>query len=318
MNLHSKLISQFPKKRILVIGDIMLDEYFEGVAERISPEAPIPVLLQKNVRHVLGGAGNVAANAAALGAHVTLIGLVGADERARTLRTLCSKYNIRVRFFTEAGRPTTTKMRFVSGHHQLVRIDIEESRPIAAKTESALIRAIAVLPDHDIVIISDYAKGCMSAKIVTALHKRFGASRIIADMKPSNAPFYKGVRAITPNIKEAHDMTGIRGTNDTEAELVTKKLGETLKTAVVLTRSAAGISVREKGKECIHFTSTVQSIKDVTGAGDTLIATLALSLASGAPFTEAARIANIAAGVVVGKAGTAALSHRELEESVAQ
>ncbi len=308
-------IKQFPKKRVLVIGDVMLDQYIEGSAERISPEAPIPVLLQKSIRNVLGGAGNVAANAASLGARVTLIGVVGADVQARELRRLCAKSQVLAKFVT-AKRPTTTKMRFVSGHHQLVRIDMEDASRIPPPIEAQIVRMIRALPRHDAVIISDYAKGLMGKKIVDALREKFGAELLIADMKPSSAALYRGIRAITPNVKEAAEMTGVLASSDALAARVTKTLGARLKTSIVLTRGEHGVSVREKGKECRHFRNSVQTVRDVTGAGDTLIAAFALLLATGAPFLEAAGIANRAAGVVVGSAGTVALSRKELEHAL--
>src|SRR3989344_7296961 len=202
-------IRRFPKTKVLVIGDIMLDEYIDGSADRISPEAPIPVLLQKSGRHCLGGAGNVAANVSALGGVVTLLGVVGKDAHANILKQLCRKEGIAPRFIIDRVRPTTTKIRFVSDHHQLVRIDIEEAKPIAPAIEGQLIRVISALPKHEIVVVSDYAKGCMTKKVMRALRVRFGPNSIIADMKPVNARLYSGVRAITPNIKEAVALTSL-------------------------------------------------------------------------------------------------------------
>ena len=179
-----KYIARFPGKRVLVIGDVMLDEYVEGDAERISPEAPIPVLLQRSVRYVLGGAANVAANVAAQGGKVTLVGVVGKDSRARMLTRLCRSFSIAPNLKADPARPTTSKLRFISGHHQLVRIDIEEKMPVTGVVEHDIIRTIRALPSHDIVIISDYAKGCVTRNILAAVRARFGAARVIADMKP--------------------------------------------------------------------------------------------------------------------------------------
>ena len=316
MNDLSSLVRDFSRQRVLVLGDVMLDEYIDGVVDRISPEAPIPVLLQKKVRHTLGGAGNVAANAAALGAKVTLIGVVGTDPRGKILGQLARKSRIASRILPDTSRPTTTKIRFVSGHHQLVRIDIEEAHPIAGVMEGRMIRMIRSLPSQDAVIISDYAKGVVTKNVLKALRAHFGAKKIIADMKPVHAALYKGVYAITPNIKEAALMTGVHATNDMLAERVTRLLAKQLHTSVILTRGEHGVSAREKGKLCRHIHNSVQTVKDVTGAGDPLVSVFALASACGAAFLQAAAIANYAAGIVVGKAGTVVLTKKELQEGL--
>jgi rfaE bifunctional protein kinase chain/domain len=310
-----KYISQFRKKKVLVIGDIMLDEYIGGTAERISPEAPIPVLLQKSVRYILGGAGNVAANVAALGGQVTLMGLVGADERARHLSQLAKKASIATRFLTDIKRPTTTKIRFVVGSHQLVRMDIEDSRLASASMTTKLVTSIKALPHFDIVIISDYAKGCVGKKVVDALRKRFGNSAIIADMKPTNASLYKNILAITPNLKETAELTDIHATTSALADRAAKTLQENYNTSIVLTRGEYGVTALEKTADAsTHFAAKPLTVHDVTGAGDTLVAVFALMMAAGAPFLDAAEMANVAAGVVVGVGGTHALTRKEIEE----
>lgn len=315
----SKFIAQFSKKKILVIGDVMLDEYRVGTADRISPEAPIPVLLQKSVRYVLGGAGNVAANAAALGAHVTLMGIVGTDGPAKVVRNLCREKNIAPRFLIDMDRPTTTKIRFVSGHHQLVRIDIEDTHVLTGKEETQMVALIRKLSKHDFVIVSDYAKGCITKKVLDALRAKFGAHHIIADMKPRNAPLFEGILAITPNVKEAAELSGIMALTNAHALRVVKALEKDLQTSIILTRGEHGVTVFDHDtRETAHFRSEVHSVKDVTGAGDTLIAVLALMVASGATLVEATELANFAAGTVVGVAGTHALSKRELERYLKQ
>lgn len=312
----SSLVRDFSKQRVLVLGDVMLDEYIDGVVDRISPEAPIPVLLQKKVRHTLGGAGNVAANASALGAKVTLIGVIGTDPRGKILGQLSRKSRIAPRIISDTSRPTTTKIRFVSGHNQLVRIDIEETHPISTAVEKRVIRMIRSLPSQDAVIISDYAKGVVTKNVLKALRVHFGAQKIIADMKPVHAALYTGVYAITPNIKEAAEMTGVHAASDVLAERVTSVLVKQLKTSVILTRGEKGVSAREKGKQCRHIHNSVHTVKDVTGAGDTLVSVFALANACGAAFLQAADIANYAAGIVVGKAGTVVLSKKELQEGL--
>lgn len=310
------LIAKFTQKKVLVIGDIMLDEYISGSADRVSPEAPIPVLLQKSVSHVLGGAGNVAANAASLGAKVTLIGVVGKDIRAKTLAQLTKKSMIKSILIPDA-RPTTTKIRFVAGHHQLVRIDIEESHHLSAATEAAVCKAIESQKDFDAVLVSDYAKGAVTKKIMNLLKKKFGAKKITADMKPSQMSLYAGVNAITPNIKEVAEMTGIHAANDALATKAAKMLSQKLGVSVLLTRGPDGVTLcQKKGASCIHFRSRELSVKDVTGAGDTLIAVYALMSASGASVEESVEVANTAAGIVVGVGGTHALSHKTLSDQL--
>ena len=312
----SRYIKEFARKRVLVVGDLMLDEYIDGSADRISPEAPIPVLLQKSVSHRLGGAGNVAANAAALGSTVTLIGVVGKDARGKVLTKLTREKRIRPRFLVDSTRPTTTKVRFVSGHHQLVRIDIEEARPISRALEKQMVQTIHTLPAHHVVIVSDYGKGAITKGVLVALKAKFGAENIIADTKPAHAHFFGGLRAIAPNVKEAAEIVGIEASNDRQADKVTELLSKRLNTSVVLTRGEQGVTVRERGKKAVHFKAEVQSVRDVTGAGDTLIAVFALMLASGGSFVEAAEMANRAAGIVVGFSGTHALTRKELEQAV--
>lgn len=312
MSDFKNIINKFSKIRVLVVGDIMLDEYIEGTAERISPEAPIPVLLQKSVRHVLGGAGNVAANVAALGAKVTLLGVVGTDARGKIVAKLARERGISTAFISD-GRPTTTKIRFVSGHHQVVRIDIEESHALIGKKEVELAGCIARLPDHDMVIVSDYAKGVLGKRIMGALKNRFGARKIVADMKPVNAALYRGVLAITPNAKEASGLTGTSITSDALASRAAMEISRRLDVSVILTRGEHGITVYERsGKKPTHVRANVHSVRDVTGAGDTLISVFALAHASGASLQEAATFANKAAGIVVGVGGTHALSREEL------
>ncbi|MDP3645520.1 MAG: PfkB family carbohydrate kinase [bacterium] len=315
----SKSIAQFSKKKILIIGDVMLDEYRAGTADRISPEAPIPVLLQKSVRYVLGGAGNVAANVAALGASATLVGVLGNDGHAKVVRNVCREKNIAPRFLIDTGRPTTTKIRFVSGHHQLVRIDIEDTHVLMGKEETQMVALIRKLSKHDFVIVSDYAKGCLTKKVMHALRAKFGAHRIIADMKPHNAPLFVGICAITPNVKEATELSGITALTNAHALRAVKAIEKNLQTSVILTRGEYGVTVFDRStKEAARFRSDAHSVKDVTGAGDTLVAVMALMIASGATLLEATELANLAAGAVVGVAGTHALSKKELDRYLKQ
>ena len=307
----------FPKQRILVVGDAMIDMYVEGDVEHISAEAPVPIVRQRSVRFILGGAGNVAANARALGGITTLVAIAGRDTHAKTLRNLCERAGIHARLITDAKRPTTTKLRIISHahQHQLARLDSESAAPIGPETEKRLIAVIRALPPQDIVIVSDYAKGCITKNVIKLLKEKFGPERIVADMKPQHAPFYKGIYAITPNMKEAAALTGIHTTTDALAARATDLLVKRLSTNVILTRAEHGVTLREKRTGTMHhFRSRPLSVKDVTGAGDTLIAALALMRAVGAPLPQATEAANLAAGIAVSQRGTVALSHKELVE----
>lgn len=310
-------IALFPQKRILVVGDAMIDMYVEGDVEHISAEAPVPIVRQRSVRFILGGAGNVAANARALGGITTLVAIAGRDAHSKILRKLCERVSIRARLIADSKRPTTTKLRIVSHahQHQLARLDSESAEPMSKETEKRLLAAIRALPPQDMVIVSDYAKGCITKNVIKLLKEKFGPERIVADMKPQHAQFYKGIYAITPNMKEVAALTGIHTTTDALAARATNILWKRLSTTVILTRAEHGVTLREKRRGTMHhFRSRPLSVKDVTGAGDTLIAALALMLAAGAPLPQATEMANLAAGIAVSQRGTVALSHKELVE----
>ena len=304
----------FPKQRILVVGDAMIDMYVEGDVEHISAEAPVPIVRQRSVRFILGGAGNVAANARALGGITTLVAIAGRDAHAKTLRNLCERVGIRARFIADSKRPTTTKLRIVShaNQHQLARLDSESAEPMSKETEKRLLAVLRALPPQDLVIVSDYAKGCVTKNVIQLLKEKFGLERIVADMKPQHALFYKGIYAITPNMKEVAALTGIHTTTDALAARATNILQKRLSTNVILTRAEHGVTLREKRTGALHhFRSRPLSVKDVTGAGDTLIAALALMRAVGAPLPQATEVANLAAGIAVSQRGTVAPSHKE-------
>lgn len=312
-------IQLFPHKRILVVGDAMIDTYVEGDADHISAEAPVPIIRQRSARFVLGGAGNVANNVAAMGGVVTLVTIAGRDEQGKTLKNLCTRAGIRLLCVIDPSRHTTTKTRIISRlhQHQIARIDKESTESIEQEIEKRLIAIIKTLAPHDMVIVSDYAKGCVTKNVMKALKAKFGPPTIVADNKPKNAPLMRGIYAITPNMKEAAELTGINATTDALAVRAVNQLGKRFLTSVILTRGEYGVTLREKKDGKIrHFRSTVLSVKDVTGAGDTLIAALALMCATGTPLPAAVELANFAAGIVVAQRGTVALSRKELLEHV--
>ena len=311
------LLAQFAACRVLVLGDIMLDRYVLGEVRRISPEAPIPVLKAEARRAVLGGAANVAQNVAALGARAVLVGVVGMDEAATEIgRLLAAAPAITACLVPVPQRPTTVKTRFVSGGHQLLRLDEEDSAPIAPALEAQVLAEFAqALPRADIVVLSDYAKGVLTDRVLAdavALARAAGR-RVIADPKRGSFGAYHGVDVLTPNESEAARASGIATEDDDGAAAA----GEQARVqadagAVLVTRSAKGLTLVRRDAPPLHVPTRAQAVADVSGAGDTLIAAFAIGLACGAAMLEAAMLANVAAGLSVGKPGTATVSHGEL------
>ncbi|MDO8515946.1 MAG: PfkB family carbohydrate kinase [bacterium] len=310
-----KAISSFKDKRILVVGDIMLDRYTFGDVERISPEAPIPVLKKTSEKFVLGGAANVAANVVSLGAKAMLCGVVGNDDNKKPLIDLLKEKNIdSSAVVSEEGRPTTVKHRLVTGTgHQLLRADEEETKNL--KDEDALIaRVIAALDKSDAVIFSDYAKGVFSKKVAQAVLSAAKAQEkpVLVDCKPANKAMFVGADLVSPNLKEGKEMTG-----EEEIPKIGLALANYFGGDVMLTRGGDGISAFVNGGKTHHHVSGKKiKIFDVSGAGDTTIAAVALGLASGCDMHAAAVIANAAGSIVVQKPGTATLSLEELSSAL--
>lgn len=311
-----ELIAQLPEfgtKTILVVGDVMLDMFVRGEVERISPEAPVPVVLQTSNTAHLGGAGNTAANIAALGARTLLLGVVGRDAEGTMVKQLARAAKIEPYFVVDPKRPTTMKTRVAARRHQLVRIDRESHESFHKTVERALIASIARLPKADMVIVSDYSKGVVTKKFMSVLKRRFGAKRILADFRPAHAALMKHVRIITPNVLEAFELCGIRATTNAKAAEVVRLLAKRFASSVILTRGEQGMTVyEERNDRPIHVPSETREVFDVTGAGDTVIAVSALMLVCGAKVEEAAQAANYVAGIVVGREGTAVISAKEL------
>ncbi len=304
-----KLIENFKSERILVVGDVLLDIYIRGEVERISPEAPVPVVLEKERIYALGGAGNVAANAAALGGKVTLVAICGNDPEGKIVRRLCAARKISGKFVSEHGRPTSLKTRPIARRHQLLRIDREISSDISGPTETKLISLIARLGDFDYVIAQDYSKGCLTPRVMEFLKSHFGRKKIIIGVKPGRTDAYHGVFVIVLNLKEAHALTGIRADSDATAAKAAKILSGRFASSVVLTRGERGITTCDKlTRRTRHIPTRALHVYDVTGAGDTVLATLTLMLGTGAKLDEAADVANHAAGIVVGVEGTATVT----------
>jgi D-beta-D-heptose 7-phosphate kinase/D-beta-D-heptose 1-phosphate adenosyltransferase len=313
----AELLPRFATSRVLVLGDVMLDRYVLGEVRRISPEAPIPVLRAAARRAVLGGAANVAQNVAALGAQALLVGVVGLDDAATEIgRLLADAAGVAACLVPVPGRLTTVKTRFMSGSHQLLRLDEEESAPIPEGVEARVLAEFeAALPRADIVVLSDYAKGVLTDRVLAgavALARAAGRP-VIADPKRATFAAYRGVDVLTPNEQEAARATGVEAEDDAgaaEAGEAARRQAEA--GAVLVTRSAKGLTLVRQGETALHLPTRAQAVADVSGAGDTLIAAFAIGLASGAPRPQAAVLANVAAGISVGKPGTATVSHSEL------
>ncbi|QJE74052.1 D-glycero-beta-D-manno-heptose-7-phosphate kinase [Aerophototrophica crusticola] len=312
----SSLVDALPKARVLVVGDVMLDRFTYGKVERISPEAPIPVLRVEREAAMLGGAGNVANNLAALGARATLLSVVGEDAAGAELsRLLTATLGQADGLVVEAGRQTTTKVRFIAGSQQLLRADQETVASIADGSAGKLIqKADALLRDAAVLVLSDYGKGVLTDELTSmliALARRHGKP-VLVDPKGSDYGRYRGATAVTPNRKELAQATGLSVTGDSAVaaacRLVMDRAGIG---AVVATRSEEGMSV-VTADGATHLRAEAREVFDVSGAGDTVMATLAAALAVGADLPAAARLANAAAGIVVGKVGTAVVRPEEL------
>ncbi|WP_271301154.1 D-glycero-beta-D-manno-heptose-7-phosphate kinase [Sphingomonas sp. CV7422] len=305
-------------KRIIVLGDVMLDTFVYGHCARISPEAPIPVVRIEREEVMLGGAGNVARNIAALGAEAILIGVVGQDAAGAALRT---KIHEEARIYADLAleqRPTTQKIRYIAAQQQMLRVDIEESGPIGA---ASLLHAFArQLPTADAVVLSDYAKGVLTPDLLTTVIRqaRAAGKPIIADPKTIDVARYDGVTLLTPNAAEAAQASGQACDEDEGACSAADQLLAAMPTspAVLITRGAKGMTLAQRGAPAIHLPALARAVFDVSGAGDTVVAMLAVALASGLDVTEAAHLANVAAGKAVSKPGTAVVTVDELREEL--
>jgi D-glycero-beta-D-manno-heptose-7-phosphate kinase len=315
-----RYFKHFEDVRLLVIGDIMLDHYIWGRVDRISPEAPVPVVAVSNESIHLGGAANVAQNVVSLGGKVDLCGVIGKDDFGdRILREL-KRLKIRTEGVVLDGeRPTTKKTRVIAHNQQVVRFDREERQALPERIRRNILEFVTGRIRHlDGLVISDYAKGVISAELMKELiglaHQN--GVRIIVDPKVSHMPFYKGVHVITPNMIEACGAAGVEhGSGGLEDDLLMAgrilldRLGCQ---GVLITRGEHGMSLFESDGKVTHIPTVAREVYDVTGAGDTVIATMALGLGSGAAMREAAILANYAAGIVVGIVGTATVQRSQL------
>jgi len=304
-------IPAFNQARVLVVGDIMLDRYWYGPTQRISPEAPVPVVKISQNEDRPGGAANVALNIASMGGNVSLVGITGEDEAALTLQTHLEAMKINCRFDKHLQIPTITKLRVLSRHQQLIRLDFEES--FNEINKSSLTSATAALiAEHDVLLLSDYDKGTLSDVQSLIKEAKKQKTPVLVDPKGNDFERYRGATLITPNLSE---FEAVVGECKSEAELVVKgqQLLEELELeAMLITRSEQGMTLLRKGLQEFHLPTQAKEVYDVTGAGDTVIATLALAIAANAEYAQASALANIAAGIVVGKIGTSTVSEAEI------
>jgi D-beta-D-heptose 7-phosphate kinase / D-beta-D-heptose 1-phosphate adenosyltransferase len=316
-----KWIDQIDGASILVIGDIMMDRFISGDVLRISPEGPVPVLRLHECRNVLGGAGNVARNLAALGTKTFLISAVGKDEEGESIEKMLSEQqSIRFQLIKEEGRRTTVKTRFIAQQQQLLRVDAETVGVIDKKSEQAAISAIKeCVLKCGAMIISDYGKGFLSHTLLKETIEccRNNAKTVLVDPKGLDYSVYKGADIVTPNLRELAEATRLSIKEDEAvieaARLLINAIGFN---SILVTRSNEGMSLIESSGNATHLRSEAKEVFDVTGAGDTVIAVLGVALAVGAPLGVAAAISNIAAGIVVGKVGTAVTYISDLIQAV--
>ncbi len=317
-----KQLSALAGQTVLCVGDLMLDEFVYGEVSRISPEAPAPVIAVKRSELMIGGAGNVARNITALGAKCIFVGAVGDDDAGLALtEALSAERRIEFHLVTDSRRQTTRKVRFVSEHFSthLLRADWEAVGPLDEQAENALIaHALKAIPAAGAVILSDYAKGTLSTRVIRAVIDAAKVARkpVVVDPKGRDYSIYRGATIITPNRQELADATHTSAADDDEIVVAATALAEAIDAeAVLVTRSEQGMTLVSVGTE-IHVPAYPVRVRDVSGAGDTVVAVLAAMLALGADFESAMRAANAGAAVVVGKRGTAAVSVAELRHRI--
>jgi len=311
------LVNKLAGHRVLCIGDVMLDRYIYGQVERISPEAPIPVLRMQREAITLGGAGNVVRNIVSLGGQVDLIGVVGQDQTGYDLASqFAGLSQVTPYLLTDNSRPTTLKTRYVADGQQLLRADFEVSQPISEDMEQQImLRVRGALDGCNVVILSDYAKGVLTPRVVAEIIKlaKEKNRRILIDPKGRDFVRYLGASLLTPNRRELAEATGSAIKNVEDAERAALQLIKTYQLEGVLAKLGAdGVCLVMKDQPACHFRALAREVFDVSGAGDTVVATLALGLAGGLPVADSAALANIAGAIVVGKIGTAAVTREEL------
>jgi D-beta-D-heptose 7-phosphate kinase/D-beta-D-heptose 1-phosphate adenosyltransferase len=319
----SEILDQSSRKTVVVLGDVMLDEFVWGDVTRISPEAPVPVVDVRRESVRLGGAANVLANLVALGARAAVVGVVGRDAAGERLRAeLRERGALRAEdtLVTDDARPTTTKTRIIAHNQLVVRADRERRAPVDSVVEARLVEVVAgLLAGADALVVSDYDKGAVTPRVlghVLALARSLGKPALV-DPKLRNFDSYRPATLITPNHHEALRMTNTEDDTDAGMERAARLIRERLACeSVLITRGEQGLMLLDGAGAPVYVPTVAREVYDVTGAGDTVIATLAAALSAGATLVEAAMLANHAAGIVVGKLGTATATADELLSSI--
>ena len=318
MNNLIRLIEQFKNKKILVIGDVMLDKYIWGEVSRISPEAPVQIVNVIKESYAPGGAANVANNIVALSAQTFMAGIVGNDTTKDKLIQELKKRNIEVSgLIDDKNKRTIQKVRVIGRNQQLLRFDYEKKDYVDIETETNIFDFISKnIDDIDAVIVSDYAKGVITKHLMKKIIELCKEKNkiIVVDPKPKHKEFYKNATLITPNNTEAQQMTNFE--EDANVEKIGRQLLTELNSNILITKGEKGMSLFEKNGKITNIPTFAKEVYDIIGAGDTSVATVALALASGSSFEEAAMIANHAAGITVGKVGTSTVSIDELKKSI--
>jgi D-beta-D-heptose 7-phosphate kinase/D-beta-D-heptose 1-phosphate adenosyltransferase len=314
-------IERFPKAGVLVVGDLILDHFVWGKVSRISPEAPVPVVHVESESLKPGGAANVYSNILSLGGRADICGVIGADETGRRLLKELGHSRGAGGVMSDADRPTTRKTRVIAHNQQVVRFDVERRVEIKASLQRRMLQYVeSRLRNVSCLVVSDYAKGVVTAQLMGGLIRLAATRRIpiVVDPKVEHFSYYKSVTVITPNHLEATQAAGVQGDDDraiSEAgDMIRQRLGCQ---SVLVTRGEKGMSLFESDGSSLHIPTMARQVYDVTGAGDTVIGTLALALAAGASIRESAVLANHAAGIVVGMVGTATVTAKELTEALA-
>ena len=317
-----EIAQQMGGRNVVVLGDVMLDEFVWGDVSRISPEAPVPVVDVKRESTHLGGAANVLANLLALGANACVIGVIGNDyagDRIRLSVKEKSKLHRDEFLISADGRPTTIKTRIIAHHQMVVRADRENRTPVDPDTETRIISAVrAAIANAHALVVSDYDKGVLTPRVLReVLPAAYERMPVLVDPKIRNFDSYRPATLVTPNHHEALRLTNTEEDSDGALRIAAHKIRERLACdAVLITRGDRGMVLFEKDNEPVNVETTAREVYDVTGAGDTVIATLAAALAGGGSLIEAALLANYAAGIVVGKLGTATATMDEVLDSI--
>jgi rfaE bifunctional protein kinase chain/domain len=314
-------IKKFSAIKVLVIGDVMLDRYHWGSVSRISPEAPVPIVALEKSSVVAGGAANVAANVAGLGGQPILFGITGDDEDAKVFPDLLRKTGVReFKLFKIKNRPTTVKTRIIAHNQQIARIDQESTQPLLENEAAEILRQMEKsIEMSDVIIISDYAKGFLTDELLLGLitiANQTGKS-IVVDPKGKDFTKYKGATILTPNQKEVAEACHLENTSDQLLEASGRRLLENLSLkALLITQGENGIKLLEKDRETVQLKATARNVYDVTGAGDTVIASLAVCMAAEMSFYDSSAFANFTAGIVVEHLGTTAINSELLHNSL--